>query len=194
MLQENLPGTAATFLTKRLYPSHILRAFKLKDGKIVTIRPIRPEDEPLLVRFHQTLSDRSVYFRYFHMIGLKQRVDHERLSHICHIDYATEMVLVGEYHDPQTGQPEVVGVGRLNKITGSNDGEFAILISDTCQGLGLGSELLRKLIQFGRDEKLEAIIGEIHPGNLAMRTVCRKLGFAQTYSQEDHFLVAKLTL
>lgn len=194
MLQENPAGTAETFLTQRRYPNHIIRTYQLKDGKTVNIRPIRPEDEPLLVRFHQTLSDQSVYFRYFHMIGLKQRVAHERLSHICHIDYATEMVLVAEYLDHQTGQPEVVAVGRLNKITRTNDGEFAVLISDPYQGLGLGSELVRKLIQFGRDEKFDAIIGEIHPENRAMQLVCRKLGFAQTYSPEDHFFVAKLTL
>ncbi len=194
MLKENIAVTAEAYLTKRPYPTHIIRTYQLKDGKTVNIRPIRPEDEPLLVRFHQTLSDQSVYFRYFHMLGLKQRIDHERLSHICHIDYASEMVLVAEHKDPQTGQPEVVGVGRLNQITGTNDFEFAVLISDPYQGLGLGSELVKKLIQFGRDEKADSIIGEIHPENRAMKMVCRKLGFAQTYSPEDHFFVVKLTL
>ena len=57
-------------------------------------RPIRPEDEPLMVKFHETLSERSVYFRYFHAMRLTQRVAHERLTRICFIDYEREMALV----------------------------------------------------------------------------------------------------
>src|SRR4051812_24623675 len=116
MLEQNLNGPGELFLPERPYPGHLTGEARLKNGQVVTIRPIRPEDELLLVQFHQTLSDRSVYFRYFHMIGLKQRIDHERLSHICHIDYDTEMVLVAEYSNPATGQAEVIGVARLNKI------------------------------------------------------------------------------
>jgi len=59
----------------------------MKDGSAVTIRPIRPEDEPLLVRFHETLSDRSVYLRYFCSLSLSRRVAHERLLRICFGDY-----------------------------------------------------------------------------------------------------------
>ncbi len=194
MLQDNSGGTKESFITQRPYPGHIHTSFKLKGGGTVIIRPIRPEDEFLLVGFHQTLSDQSVYFRYFHMIGLKQRVDHERLSHICHIDYATEMVLVAELVDSKTGQPEVVAVGRLNKVKGTNEAEFAILISDPYQGQGLGSELLRSLVQFGRDEKYVSIIAEIHPENKAMKMVSRKFGFDLAYIPEDHFFLAKLAL
>ncbi len=175
-------------LTLNLKPS------RLEPGKPILLRPIQPEDEPLMVGFHQTLSDQSVYFRYFHMIGLQQRVDHERLSHICRIDPVREMVLVAEDLDPLTGQPAVVGVGRLNKIPGTPDAEFAILLSDAYQGRGLGSGLLQELIGFGREAGVREIIGEIHPENQAMKAVCRKLGFQITYKLEDRFYLVNLSL
>ena len=194
MSQSNLNNAEGPLLTGRPYPGHLIQKARLKNGQTVTIRPIRPEDEELLVQFHQTLSDQSVYFRYFHMIGLKQRTAHERLSHICHIDYQNEMVLVAEYAALPTGPAGIIGVGRLNKIAGTTEAEFAILISDAYQGLGLGSELLRRLIEFGRSEKVTAIFGDIHPENKIMQIVCRKMGFELTYFPADQFITAKLGL
>ena len=81
----------------------------------ITIRPIRPEDEPLMVRFHETLSEQSVYMRYFHMLGLTQRIAHERLTRICFIDYDREMALVAERQDPESGEREIMGVARLSR-------------------------------------------------------------------------------
>ena len=100
------------------------------------IRPIRPEDEPSLVQFHGTLSDRSVVLRYFHVMTLSTRVAHERLTRICFIDYDREMALVAERQDPQSGHHEIVGVGRLSKVRGTNEAEFALLISDRYQRQG----------------------------------------------------------
>jgi acetyltransferase len=67
--------------------------WKLNDGSAVTIRPIRPEDEPLMVKFHHSLSDQTVYLRYFGPLKLDQRIAHERLSRLCFIDYDREMAL-----------------------------------------------------------------------------------------------------
>src|SRR5581483_7156742 len=75
----------------RPYPTQYISSWALDDGTPVTIRPIRPEDEPLLVRFHQELSDRSVVFRYFHAINLDQRVAHERLIRVCFNDYDRDL-------------------------------------------------------------------------------------------------------
>ena len=69
----------------RPYPSQYERRAVLQDGREIAIRPIRPEDEPELVKFHESLSDRSVYLRYFHWMKLEQRVDHERLTRMCFI-------------------------------------------------------------------------------------------------------------
>jgi len=173
--EEQLPQTAI-----RPYPARYVTSWKLKDGTPVTIRPIRPEDEPLMVRIHKTLSERSVYFRYFGALKLDERVAHERLSRICFIDYDREMALVAEHRDPATGQAEILGVGRLSKLHGSNTGEFALLVGDAWQGRGLGGQLLRTLVQIGRDEKLERITATILADNREMQQVARKAGFTVT--------------
>ncbi len=163
----------------RPYPAQYISTATLRDGTPVTIRPIRPEDEPLLVRFHQTLSERSVYFRYFHMITLHQRTSHERLTRMCFIDYSREMALVVERTDPETGQPEIMAVGRLSRTPGVQEpeAEFALLVNDRYQRQGLGSELLPRLVQIGRDEGLKRITAEILPENRGMQLIAAKHGF-----------------
>jgi acetyltransferase len=101
---EQIPNLAI-----RPYPTRYMAAFTMKDGNVVTIRPIRPEDEPAMVRFHKTLSERSVYLRFFHMMNLEQRTKHERLMRTCFIDYDREMALVAERRNPETGEPEILG-------------------------------------------------------------------------------------
>jgi acetyltransferase len=89
-------------LAIRPYPLQYVHPWTLLDGTPVTLRPIRPEDEVLMVRFHETLSDRSVYLRWLHLLGLSQRVAHERLIGVCFLNYDREMALVADYHNPQT--------------------------------------------------------------------------------------------
>ena len=107
----------------RPYPSQYITTWTDEDGTQVVLRPIRPEDEPLLVKFHGTLSERSVSFRYFHAMKLTARVAHERLTRICFIDYDREMALVADRKNPETGEHEIRGVGRLSKIRGTDDAE-----------------------------------------------------------------------
>src|SRR5438093_11976822 len=147
--------------TARPYPSPYVLPWTLKGGIEVTIRPIRAEDEPLMVKFHETLSDRTVYLRYFSSLSLAARTAHERLVRICFSDYEREMVLVAECRDPQTGEPHILGVGRLNKLQADKAAELAVLIAHQYQHRGLGSELRRRLIQIARDEKLSRIVAEI---------------------------------
>jgi len=161
----------------RPYPTQYVRAWKLGDGTRVTLRPIRPEDELAMAKFHGTLSEQSVYYRYFSLLKLPQRIAHERLTRICFNDYDREIALVVDHKDPKTDKHEILGVGRLSKVHGANEAEFALLVSDQWQGLGLGTELLRSLVQIGRGEKLERIVGFILPENRAMQRVCEKAGF-----------------
>ena len=164
-------------LAIRPYPSQYVKHWTLRDGQQITIRPIRPEDEPLIVDFHQTLSEESIYLRYFHLIKLQTRISHERLTRICFIDYEQELALVAEYLDPTTRKQEILGVGRLSKIHGTNEAEFGMLVSDLHQGVGLGTELLYSLLDIGRQEQLSCIRAEILPENHTMQHLCRKLGF-----------------
>jgi acetyltransferase len=186
---ESIPELAI-----RPYPTQYVNPWTMPDGTPVTIRPIRPEDEPLMVKFHETLSERSVYFRYFHAMRLTQRIAHERLTRICFIDYEREMALVVRRKDPQTGNPEILAVGRLIKLHGSREGEFAILVSDAWHHRGLGNELLKRLLEIGRDEKLTRIFGDILPENRDMLRVCEKLGFRRHYLEEEGILRAEIEL
>ena len=163
----------------RPYPAQYIAQWEMPDGTPVNIRPIRPEDEPMMVRFHETLSERSVYFRYFHPMRLNVRVAHERLTRMCFIDYSREIALVVERTNPQGGEREILAVGRLVRCHGSNDGEFAIVVSDKWQRRGLGRELLRRLVEIGREEKISRIVADVLPDNHDMLRVCDLLGFRQ---------------
>ncbi|MBE9098451.1 bifunctional acetate--CoA ligase family protein/GNAT family N-acetyltransferase [Vacuolonema iberomarrocanum] len=164
-------------LAIRPYPAHYTSRWTAPNGTAVKIRPIRPEDEPLIVQFHKTLSEQSVYLRYFHLMTLSHRVAHDRLTRICFIDYDREMALVADCKNLATGDHEILGVGRLSKLHGVPEAEFALLVTDAFQGQGLGTELLQRLVQIGRDEGLTAIHAEILAENKAMQRVCEKVGF-----------------
>jgi acetyltransferase len=170
--EDQLPKLAI-----RSYPTQYVCPWKMKNGTAVTIRPIRPEDEPLLVNFHQTLSEESVYHRYFSQIKLDQRIAHERLVRICFNDYDREIALVAEHKNVVSGKHEIIGVGRLSKARGLNEGEFALIVGDPWQKHGLGTELLKRLVQIGKDEKLKRITAIIMADNVGMQHVSKKVGF-----------------
>jgi acetyltransferase len=184
--KEQLPKLAI-----RPYPNRYVSAWTMKDGTEVLIRPIRPEDEPMMVKFHATLSERSVYLRYFHLMNLSQRVAHERLTRICFIDYDREMALVAERRNPTNGGSEILGVARLTRVLGSNDAEVAVLISDQFHGRGLGKELLGRLVIVGGDEKLSSLKADILPDNRDVMRICEKLGFTLRHSVEDEVVKAE---
>lgn len=182
--REQLPRLAI-----RAYPLKYVKEWTTHDGTHLLIRPIRPEDEPMMVEYHKRISERSVYFRYLHPLALDQRISHERLARICYNDYDREMALVAEHTNAETGVKEIVGVGRLSKIFGTEDGEYSMLIIDSFHGKGLGTEFLKMLLQIGRDERLQRITAYISPENLAMQAVSKKLGFALRRDPDDPSVV-----
>ena len=96
----------------------------MKNGTEVTLRPIRPEDEPLMVKFHQTLSDRSVYMRYFHSLSLSSRVAHDRLVRICFVDYDREMAIVADRRDAKPGSTPFSGSAGWSNPTPGTKGKL----------------------------------------------------------------------
>ena len=176
--EQDLPTSAI-----RPYPRQYVGTHTMRSGEAVTIRPIRPEDEPKLVTFHERLSERSVYLRYASLMKLEQRVAHDRLARICFIDYDREMALVAERADEQ-GEDEIIGVGRLTQQPGRNEAEFAMLVIDEFQEEGIGTELLRRLVQVGEDEGLDRITADILQQNRAMQRVCEKLDFDIVHSDD----------
>lgn len=147
----------------------------LRDGTRVGLRPIRPDDEPLMAAFHAGLSARSVYQRYFHITSLEQRITHQRLALTCRVDAAEGFAIVAERPTDDGGR-EVLALGRLRR-TGPAAGEIALLVVDRAQGLGLGTALLRQMIAMARADGVRRLHGDMLADNDAMRALVRRAGF-----------------
>ena len=188
------PGAASrSTLVIRPYPAQYVRSWELADGTAVTIRPIRPEDEPLMITFHKSLSEETVHLRYFGFLEGEALVAHERLVRICFSDYDREIALVVEIQVAED-ERQIVAVARLIKAYGANEAEVAIVISDDWQGKGLGTKLLVDLVTIGRTEGLERIVGYILPENYVMQHICRELGFALRYDNSEEAFEAEFEL
>ena len=170
--EDELPQLAI-----RPYPAQYIKELTTDDELDITIRPIRPEDEPQMVKFHETLSERSVYLRYFRAFQLDQRVEHERLTRICFVDYDRDMAIVVTHKNAKTEEEEIIAAGRLTKERIGDEAEFAILVSDRYQGLGVGTAMLVHLLEIGKQEGVKRVVAYLLSENRGMRAVCLKLGF-----------------
>ncbi|MDZ4702178.1 MAG: bifunctional acetate--CoA ligase family protein/GNAT family N-acetyltransferase [Rhodothermales bacterium] len=191
------PGTDLAALPKlaiRPYPQQYVGSWALSDGTPVTIRPIRPEDEPLMVQLHRDLSEESVYFRYLQSLPLAHRTDHSRLARLCFIDYDREIAFVAERLNAETRRPEIFAAARLSRTAQPGESEISILIHDDYQHRGVGSEILRRLLDAGRQEGLQRIVGQTLPENHGMKRLFEKLGFTVKYLQDERIVLAELSL
>jgi acetyltransferase len=180
-------------LAIRPYPTRYISTWTTPHGIQTTFRPIRPEDEPLMVKFHETLSDRSVYLRYLHPMMLSQRVAHERLARICFVDYDREIALVAESEDTTTQEKRIMAVARLSRVHGTDDAQLTILVNDAFQGQGLGTEMVNRLLEIGRAEKIQRVLASISEENRGMQSLCQKLGFKLNPPKEGR-VVAEMAL
>lgn len=178
----------------RPYPTQYVETWESKGGTKVTFRPIRPEDEPLIAKFHETLSERTVYMRYLQAMNLSQRTGHDRLSRLSFIDYDREMALVALRRNEFSGEPEIMGIGRISKLPWSDQAEFAILVSDRFQHQGLGKELLRRLLQIARDEKVGSISGNVLAENKEFIRLVERFGFRLVPTDRESILRAEIDL
>ncbi len=188
MNEAQLPSTAI-----RPYPTQYVVPWTTKDGTALVLRPIRPEDEPLMVKFHEALSEQSVYSRYLHPLQLSQRIAHERLTRICFTDFDREMALVAEHATP-AGARAIVAVGRLSRAHGVPEAELALVVVDAYQRHGVGLELVRRLIAAARAEGVRRLTAEILPDNLAMQRLCEQVGFRLHHAMEERVVQAELDL
>jgi len=180
-------------LAIRPYPIQYVGTWITKNGEQITIRPIRPEDEPLMRRFHESLSEQSVTMRYLVPIELGERVAHERLARMCFIDYGREIALVAERKDPRSGEPAILAVARLSRLLGTDTAHFTMLVADAWQGQGLGMELIRRLIGICRRENIGRLACAFASDNGAMTKLCTRLGF-DISAPEDSLTYALLNL
>jgi acetyltransferase len=175
----------------RPYPSQYVSTWT-HDGREFTVRPIRPDDESLLVDFHHQLSEASVYMRFFLPMRLDVRVAHERLFTKCFIDYDREIALVAEYTD-EAGERHIAGIARMIRQHAENTAEVAFLVADKFQGRGLGTYLLEETIKVARREGIEKLEASTLSENFNMKDMFVRAGFKFT-PPENGVISASLTL
>jgi acetyltransferase len=162
----------------RPYPMHYRHEWSLPDGTVLTIRPIRPEDEPLMSTFTLSLAPHDLYLRYFRPVVASTLASHDQLTRLCFVDYDREMSLVALHEAPGATPPAIVAHGQLTRIHGRRDAEFSVQVHSRYQGSGLGTHIVSELIDIARKEGLETIVAEIMPENESMRGICTRLGFS----------------
>ena len=185
--EEQLPKLAI-----RPYPIQYMGTWRTRNNTEITIRPILPEDESLLAKFHATLSDRTVYMRYLQPMLLQERVVHDRLSRICHCDYDREIPLVAETKIGE--ERDIIGVVRLSKMHGTSAARLSILVGDPIQGNGLGSELIRRGMDVAKREHISRLSTTFTSDNLVMLHIVQKLGFNIEPDDHGKFVSATIAL
>lgn len=176
--KEDLPKPAI-----RPYPTQYEEKWHLKDKTEVLLRPIRPEDEPMLIQFHKELSSETVRQRYLKAIHYNERVAHERMQRICFNDYDREIAIVAQY------KSEILGIIRLSKIPGTGDATFSMTVKDQWQNKGLGTKLMEKILQIAAQEKVEHIVAHMLTENGQMQKLVKQFGFSLT--KQDGLLLAE---
>lgn len=164
----------STLSAIRPYPKQYIFHHKLKNDLEVFMRPIRPEDEPLVIQFHQELSERSINLRFFTPLALHERTTHERMVRICCSDYEREICLLVQ---KKTRNSPIMALGRLSRLPIGSASRMTLLVSDRWQGLGLGSALVKQLLTVAKAEKLVCVYATISQDNVEMKHICTKFGF-----------------
>lgn len=181
-------GAAIPLPAIRPYPSQYVQNDLLTDGESVLIRPIRPDDEPAMAAFHATLSEHSVFMRYFEFLKYDVRTAHERLARLCFVDYDRHIAFVAVI----TGT--IVGVGRLIRTPNTDEAEAAFVVADSMQQRGLGTKLLDAVVRFAKDEGMRTVRAIVLPENQPMRKLLTRAGFTLTDKVEDQQVEALLDL
>lgn len=176
--EEDLPKPAI-----RPYPVQYIETCFLTDETPVTIRPIRPEDEPIIIKFHKDLSQETVRQRYLKTVNYDDRVAHDRMIRICFNDYDREITLL------LARDQEILGIIRLTKIPGTLDATFALLVKDQWQNKGIGTKLMQKILLVAKAEKVEMIHAQMLDENFQMQKLCKRFGF--TLKASGKFIFAQ---
>ncbi len=177
----------------RPYPNQYVNQSQLANQTEIIIRPIRPEDEPLVLQFARSLSQETIYCRYFHFIKTKTLISHERLARKCFIDYDQEIGIVATPLMEDNEQPNILAIARLNKLHGNNqEAELGLIVSDDFHRLGIGSKLVKQCLEIASKENIKLITAYILPENQAMINLCQKLGFQ--WKKEDDLIKATYSI
>jgi acetyltransferase len=154
------------------YPDQHERHVRTSANIDIFIRPIRPEDAPLLTELFESLSPRSVYMRFFTPL---KRLSHSMLARFTQIDYDREIALVAISESLTT--EKMLGVARVISESNQKKAEFSIAVGDAWQGKGIGAALLKRCLTIAEKRGIEEVWGAILAENIQMLSLAKKLGF-----------------
>jgi len=190
IIDRGLVGSTArpySHLVIAPYPEQLVRPSKLRDGTPVTLRPIRPEDEPMWHAMLADASEQSLLFRFRHVF---KGTTHEMATRYCYIDYDREMAIVAEIEDE--GERKLAGVGRMVADPDLVTVEYAVFVSDPWQGKGLGTQLTDYCIEIARNAGVQQFLAETTKDNLGMLAIFHSRGFETKMAfEDDTVLVSK---
>jgi acetyltransferase len=179
------PGRPYAHLALRPYPEEYVREVALADGERLTLRPIRPEDEPHWMAMLAACSRETIYMRFRYMF---QWSTHEAATRYCFTDYDREIAMVAER---AAGEPRLVGVGRLVADPGLEAAEYAVLVSDAWQNRGLGGVLTDTCEEIARHWGVRRMVAQTTTDNARMLALFRKRGYAIEPDEEGLMRVEK---
>jgi acetyltransferase len=175
-------GSGADRLSIRPYPEGLEEIVTLRDGSEVTLRPVRPEDEPAHSDFISRLSPEDSHFRFFHTV---RSMPHTQLARLTQIDYDREMAFVATRRTA-SGDAETIGVVRTVADPENETAELSIVVRSDLKRRGLGTHLLRKAIDYCRSRGTQVLAGDVLAGNESMLELARRFaGFAVSGSDEE---------
>jgi acetyltransferase len=162
------------------YPKKYETFWKIRDGRTVMLRPIKPEDEPLWLEMFQNFSEESIRYRFFQVL---KDTPHETRVRYCNIDYDREIAIVPEL--TENGRRKILGVTRVSIEPDGKKGEIAFIVADPWQGLGLGTKMVDYVLEICKDMKLETIYAIILRDNYRALDLMKKMGFKIEYQTDD---------
>jgi acetyltransferase len=161
------------------YPTKYETLWRLRDGRTVILRPIKPEDEPLWLEMFQNFSEESIRYRFFQIL---KDTPHETRVRYCNIDYDREVAIVAEL--TEEGRKRILGVARVSIEPDGKTGEIAFIVADPWQGLGLGTKLVDYVLEICADMKLETIYAIMLADNYRAIDLMKKMGFTVKYMDD----------
>jgi acetyltransferase len=168
------------------YPDEYTTSVKLKEGTRVLLRAIKPEDEPMWHALLASCSRESLWFRFRYLF---KQTTHDMATRFCFIDYDREMAIVAEVEEDD--QRKLIGVGRLVANADHTDAEYAVLVADAYQGIGLGSLLTDYCLEICKLWGINTVLMETAPENQRMLGIFQRRGFKLDRSLSDDVVLGR---
>jgi|SRR6516164_4873664 acetyltransferase len=151
-----------------------METYRLADGTEILVRPVGPEDEPLIEELHERHSEHTIRMRFF---GMVRHLSHDSLVRLCHIDHDHDVALAA-LHQGADGRPHMIGVSRYHLYPETGEAEFAVVVTDAWQGKGVGWHLMSRLADVARERGAKRLVGDVLRENASMLQLMSALGFA----------------